>query len=1140
MSNSPIIFKVKFYSPNIKADAAGSNAAHIKYIATRPGVEIGDMSIDRNVMSTSEQYIKYADERPGSCGLFGNNDDEVSLMDVMEELKEHEGIVWRSIISLREDDAVRLQYDNREQWEMKLRTMVPDIAKTMGISESNLRWEAAFHVKKGHPHVHLVFWEKIPQRTLGVIKRKERREIKRMLAREIFAEERSLLNAQKTAIRDLIKNMAKEDLTQTVKLIKDLKSNELDVTQLDGQVNSIPPLLREHQFMELSKMITELSSIMPTKGRIVLSYMPSDVKDKVKDITDYILHQPEFTAQIDDYKIKARELAKHYTRDKNKLIEAENNAYNDIRDRISQVILKAASENQKDNIFYIDKERSQKAVNFIKNMYYNINLIPEQTKVFNQIATILARTGYNDEKILKVLKIIIKEGNINYSEESIKKIISQIRESKLENQDISSLSSRSKVDYYLSALKLSGATEKEAFSHGMKLIKQDSFKIDIKLNELKNIGILKKQGEHYSLTNKGIEEILKIKDLDVAEKEIFKMLESDGEVNFSELIDNKYILDNLHDKDPEELKIGKFDTKVREVFGKDNKITLKGLEGRIYKKYTDDKLNINVEKAEQEFEILKNRIGKLTLNGYIELDKATGSYSFTEESESYFEYNEDNDSYTLSKNAIDIFDIPQQMEFTRYDANVTLSYIDMVKDGILTADQLRVTLDKEIINQTAQQYYAKFTELLNTNLIKKVKEYISIDNEGNLSSNEEGKWLGINLNKLNKYFKEAKGSLTDDKIKELCSTEKEYQKVSNILELQIKKGHIEKNQETGEYRVNPIINDINSLAYQIYKGGGTLNISNLKEILEKNIPNYDADKQFKYLTWRLDNLKEQGYLRGQDNEYQITKKGIEKRADILVPERDILRDTLLYLERLGLVVKSDKGYQATERYYKYMRDITIAKDKNLPRISEYISKDIYNMIDCTQDKISVGKIERSNERIAIVKYINGEYENIKTCYEDIRTVCGVADTITNTVNKVSTALLVSGVSLEDTREILYQWNIRANCNIEKELLNDIIDKTHKVVIDNKLWGRTTVISTKDWKDMFKSLGVQDNNMPQWIYMGVNWQSPNFVSGIWRSAWRAIEREKAKTQAKTEKLKRKLEMEDPHKESRKSVWEINLM
>lgn len=71
----------------------------------------------------------------------------------------------------------------------------------------------------------------------------------------------------------------------------------------------------------------------------------------------------------------------------------------------------------------------------------------------------------------------------------------------------------------------------------------------------------------------------------------------------------------------------------------------------------------------------------------------------------------------------------------------------------------------------------------------------------------------------------------------------------------------------------------------------------------------------------------------------------------------------------------------------------------------------------------------------------------------------------------------------------------------------------------------------------KILGVKEKHIPKWIYKDANWQSSNIVNGVWRSAWRGIEKEKAKTQAKTDKLKRKLEMEDPHEKSRKSVWEL---
>lgn len=103
-----------------------------------------------------------------------------------------------------------------------------------------------------------------------------------MLTREIFVEERSLLNAQKTAIRDLINDMVKEDLTGTVKLIKNVKNMRLEIAELDGNLESIPPQLKEHQYKKLIEKINELAIIMPQKGRIALAYMTPEIKEKVK------------------------------------------------------------------------------------------------------------------------------------------------------------------------------------------------------------------------------------------------------------------------------------------------------------------------------------------------------------------------------------------------------------------------------------------------------------------------------------------------------------------------------------------------------------------------------------------------------------------------------------------------------------------------------------------------------------------------------------------------------------------------------------------------------------------------------------------------------------------------------------------
>ncbi|MGR4032793.1 conjugal transfer protein, partial [Bacillus sp. ZZQ-131] len=113
---------------------------------TRPGVS---METTKDFEELEEKpdaahHTKYAGERPGSHGLFTQNSNEaLVLKDVQKELREHDGVVWRMILSLKEEDALNLGFTEKKKWEDLLRSTVPDAAKKMGITESNLKWIAA-------------------------------------------------------------------------------------------------------------------------------------------------------------------------------------------------------------------------------------------------------------------------------------------------------------------------------------------------------------------------------------------------------------------------------------------------------------------------------------------------------------------------------------------------------------------------------------------------------------------------------------------------------------------------------------------------------------------------------------------------------------------------------------------------------------------------------------------------------------------------------------------------------------------------------------------------------------------------------------------------------------------------------------
>lgn len=92
---------------------------YAKYIRTRDGVELLPSS-----------YMEYMSERPRSYGLFGD-EDHVALDVAMQELNGYPGNIWTHIISLKREDAERLDYDHAAQWRNLLCTHRNEIAEAM-------------------------------------------------------------------------------------------------------------------------------------------------------------------------------------------------------------------------------------------------------------------------------------------------------------------------------------------------------------------------------------------------------------------------------------------------------------------------------------------------------------------------------------------------------------------------------------------------------------------------------------------------------------------------------------------------------------------------------------------------------------------------------------------------------------------------------------------------------------------------------------------------------------------------------------------------------------------------------------------------------------------------------------------------
>lgn len=360
---APFIFKMSFYKPS--ATNQKKNAAHIRYIGTRPGADMGleidderadevlRGEIDGADPGTAAGHVKYAHERPGSHGLFSSVEATLNLKDIQKELQNHQGVVWRFVLSLTEEDAKRLGFDTRLKWEQALRAAVPEAAAKMGIGESNLRWVAAFHQEQGHPHVHLVIWEREPQRTKGLLSKGERIDVKRVFMRQVYADEQTRLYQEKTAMRDLIRDFAKDDVQKALSIIDDVRKQQA-VVQLQLQAAGaikpgIPPKAYPEDLKRIAVQLDELARIMPGKGRAALKFMPEEVKQKAREIADGMMQLPAFKESLDRYIKAVEDMTRLHTANPEVIQKAKDNAYSDLRDRVANVIVKGAAQvNRKD------------------------------------------------------------------------------------------------------------------------------------------------------------------------------------------------------------------------------------------------------------------------------------------------------------------------------------------------------------------------------------------------------------------------------------------------------------------------------------------------------------------------------------------------------------------------------------------------------------------------------------------------------------------------------------------------------------------------------------------------------------------------------------------------------------------------
>ncbi|MDR2902933.1 MAG: relaxase MobL [Clostridiales bacterium] len=309
--------------------------------------------------------MEYIGRRPGVVlnegmkhGLFGVVDgmkaEEVSSIQKLSrhiEAKTQDGtIAYRAVISFTEADAMRLGYDDPEKWRELVRARLPDMCEKIGIPIQNLEYTAAIHRDKGHPHCHILFWDKAQDiKKEAFVHKKVSNAIRVGLIKHVFADEMSELQSIKNEARKAALGNAGGFFGSFIDAFAEITPREYAaaVERLKHEDDLADDRLIYSRFnttdmRELAADLLNLAEKVPKTGRLYFKLMPPDVKDEIRAFLEKLLEKnADCDREFKKYVYAAMKLSTYYTDNAETHEKAGKTAYDDMMIRLGNAVLRA-------------------------------------------------------------------------------------------------------------------------------------------------------------------------------------------------------------------------------------------------------------------------------------------------------------------------------------------------------------------------------------------------------------------------------------------------------------------------------------------------------------------------------------------------------------------------------------------------------------------------------------------------------------------------------------------------------------------------------------------------------------------------------------------------------------------------------
>lgn len=196
------------------------------------------------------------------------------IADFRKDLRETKSVIWSGIISFEENFGKKWCGCYEQAYEL-VKNELPKYFKRAGLNSDNIEWFAGLHENTDNRHIHLLFFEKEPQR---------------------------MKNKEKHFSRGYISNNAMDFLKANIELsATDFKAREKEIRL--RLTKSVKERLNDVSGLKLKQMLLDLANQFPEQGH---TFYECDnmqkLKSNIDNISNYIIsHNVDISIYKNDF-----------------------------------------------------------------------------------------------------------------------------------------------------------------------------------------------------------------------------------------------------------------------------------------------------------------------------------------------------------------------------------------------------------------------------------------------------------------------------------------------------------------------------------------------------------------------------------------------------------------------------------------------------------------------------------------------------------------------------------------------------------------------------------------------------------------------------------------------------------------------